>query len=101
MRADIDRCVATPSSRGGTVVRPGSAGVVHGGKTQPQTSLERQGVGPPQRDLLAISSIITVAFAGSVLVTPLYSLYQHKFGFSEITLTLVYAVYAVGNVVAL
>jgi MFS family permease len=38
---------------------------------------------------------------GSVIVTPLYSLYQRKFGFSEITLTLIYAVYVVGNVVAL
>lgn len=53
------------------------------------------------RELIAVASIITVAFAGSVLVTPLYSLYQRKFEFSEITLTLVYAVYAVGNVVAL
>lgn len=51
--------------------------------------------------LVAIASIITVAFMGSVLVTPLYPLYQHKLGFSEITLTLIYAVYAVGNVVAL
>jgi MFS family permease len=50
---------------------------------------------------VAVSSIITVAFAGSVIVTPLYSLYQRKFGFSEIVLTLVYAVYVVGNVVAL
>jgi MFS family permease len=56
---------------------------------------------PRRRDLLAVSSIITVAFAGSVIVTPLYALYQRKFGFSEITLTLVYAVYVVGNVLAL
>ncbi|HEV7654395.1 MAG TPA: MFS transporter [Mycobacteriales bacterium] len=51
--------------------------------------------------MVAIASIISVAFAGSVVVTPLYSLYQQKFGFSEITLTLVYAVYVVGNVIAL
>lgn len=51
--------------------------------------------------VLAVGSVITVAFAGSVLVTPLYTLYQRKFGFSEITLTLIYAVYVVGNVVAL
>ncbi|MEV4620706.1 MFS transporter [Asanoa sp. NPDC049573] len=49
----------------------------------------------------AVASIVTAAFLGSVIVTPLYSLYQEKFGFSEITLTLVYAVYAVGNVTAL
>ena len=44
---------------------------------------------------------MTVAFLGSVLVTSLCSLYQHKFGFSEITLTSIYAVYVVGNVAAL
>lgn len=51
--------------------------------------------------LVSIASIITVAFMGSVIVTPLYPLYQRKFGFSEITLTLIYAVYVVGNVAAL
>jgi MFS family permease len=51
--------------------------------------------------VLSIAAIISVAFAGSVVVTPLYPLYQRKFGFSEITLTLVYAVYVVGNVAAL
>jgi MFS family permease len=51
--------------------------------------------------VLAVASVITVAFMGSVIITPLYSLYQRKFGFSEITLTLVYAVYVVGNVAAL
>ena len=53
------------------------------------------------RDVLAVASLITVGFMGSVVVTPLYALYQRKFGFSEITLTLVYAVYVVGNIVAL
>jgi len=51
--------------------------------------------------MVVISSIVTVAFAGSVVVTPLYPLFQHEFGFSELTLTLIYAVYVVGNVVAL
>jgi MFS family permease len=50
---------------------------------------------------IAIGSLITVGFMGSVIVTPLYALYQRKFGFSEITLTLVYGVYVVGNVMAL
>src|SRR5262249_2017331 len=36
-----------------------------------------------------------------VIVTPLYSLYQRKFGFSEITLTLIFAVYVLGNILAL
>lgn len=51
--------------------------------------------------IISVASMITVAFMGSVIVSPLYSLYQQKFGFSEITLTLIYAVYVVGNVVAL
>src|SRR5436305_6222945 len=56
---------------------------------------------PALTTVLAVASVITAAFMGSVIVTPLYSLYQRKFGFSEITLTLIYAVYVVGNVVAL
>lgn len=38
---------------------------------------------------------------GSGLITPLYELYRKAFGFSEITLTLIYAAYVVGNVAAL
>jgi MFS family permease len=38
---------------------------------------------------------------GSTLVTPLYALYRDAFRFSEITLTLIYAVYVVGNLGAL
>lgn len=56
---------------------------------------------PRSAAIVAVGSLITVAFMGSVIVTPLYSSYQHKFGFSVITLTLIYAVYVVGNVVAL
>lgn len=59
------------------------------------------GAPPRLAVLLPIAAIISVAFVGSVIVTPLYALYQHKFGFSEITLTLIYAVYVVGNVIAL
>ncbi|MGH3499019.1 MAG: hypothetical protein ACRDP1_16285 [Nocardioidaceae bacterium] len=47
--------------------------------------------------LVSIASIITVAFMGSVIVAPPYTLYQRKFGFSEVTLTLIYAVYVVGK----
>jgi predicted MFS family arabinose efflux permease len=40
-------------------------------------------------------------FVGTTLVTPLYDLYRQDFGFGEITLTLVYAVYVIGNLLAL
>jgi MFS family permease len=56
---------------------------------------------PAATRVTAVASIITSAFLGSVIITPLYSLYQRKFGFSEITLTLIYAVYVVGNVATL
>jgi len=45
--------------------------------------------------------MIGVLFAGSTLLTPLYVIYQERFGFSHITLTLIYAVYVAGNLVAL
>jgi MFS family permease len=62
---------------------------------------EPTGASPRVSALVATASIIAVAFMGSVIVTPMYSVYQEKFGFSEITLTLIYAVYVVGNVAAL
>jgi MFS family permease len=45
--------------------------------------------------------MIGTLFAGSTLLTPLYVIYKEKFGFSQITLTLIYAVYVVGNLAAL
>lgn len=44
---------------------------------------------------------IAVMFMGSTLVSPLYVLYQREFSFSEVTLTLIYAAYVVGNLGAL
>jgi MFS family permease len=45
--------------------------------------------------------MIGVLFAASMLVTPLYVIYQREFQFSKITLTLIYAVYVVGNFISL
>ncbi|MFY1875896.1 MFS transporter [Achromobacter xylosoxidans] len=44
---------------------------------------------------------VGVAFLDSTLATPFYLAYQRAFGFSEFTLTQVYAVYVLGNMVAL
>lgn len=44
---------------------------------------------------------IAVMFMGATLVSPLYVRYQREFGFSEVTLTLVYAAYVIGNLSAL
>jgi MFS family permease len=51
--------------------------------------------------IVAVAAMIGVMFAGSTLLTPLYVIYKQKYGFSGITLTLVYAVYVVGNLAAL
>jgi len=51
--------------------------------------------------IFAVATLIGVAFAGSTVITPLYVLYEDAFGFSKLTLTLVYAVYVVGNLTAL
>ena len=47
------------------------------------------------------ATLIGLMFMASTLVSPLYVLYQQAFGFSDITLTLVYSVYVLGNLVAL
>jgi MFS family permease len=51
--------------------------------------------------LTIVAVALAVMFVGAILPTPLYPLYQHAFGFSGITLTLIYAVYVLGNLVAL
>jgi MFS family permease len=48
-----------------------------------------------------VASELAIVFVGATLPTPLYPLYRHAFGFSGITLTLIYAVYVVGNLGAL
>jgi MFS family permease len=50
---------------------------------------------------LKVGSQIAVMFMGSTLLTPLFPLYRQEFGFSDVTLTLVYASYVLGNLVAL
>jgi MFS family permease len=51
--------------------------------------------------IAAVAGMIGLMFAGSTLLTPLYLIYKQQFGFSQITLTLIYAAYVVGNVSAL
>lgn len=51
--------------------------------------------------ILAVACLIGALFAGSTVATPLYIIYKQELGFSEITLTLIYAVYVVGNLTAL
>lgn len=49
------------------------------------------------RRVMPAAALIGLLFMASSLVSPLYVLYQEAFGFSELTLTLVYAAYVAGN----
>lgn len=51
--------------------------------------------------MVVVAAMIATLFAGSTVLTPLYVIYKQDFGFSQITLTLVYAVYVLGNLGAL
>lgn len=51
--------------------------------------------------IIIVASMIGVLFAGSTVPTPLYIIYKQQFGFSQISLTLIYAAYVIGNLAAL
>ena len=51
--------------------------------------------------LMVVAAGHAVMFFGATLPSPLYPLYRVAFGFGQITLTLIYAVYVLGNLVAL
>src|SRR4051812_7879242 len=46
-------------------------------------------------------TVIAVLFMGSTILTPLYELYESTYRFSPFVLVLLYAVYVVGNLLAL
>jgi MFS family permease len=56
---------------------------------------------PSLGEVLPVAGMIGAAFMCSVIVTPLYPLYEKRFQFSPLVLTLIYATYALGNLVAL
>lgn len=58
---------------------------------------------PPARraGYLAAAGAFAVGMLGTTLPTPLYGLYRQQIGFSELIVTVVFAVYAVGVIVAL
>ena len=51
--------------------------------------------------LTAVAAQLGIMFIGAILPTPLYPLYREAFGFSGVTLTLIYATYVLGNLSAL
>lgn len=51
--------------------------------------------------LVAAAVMLGALYAGSTVGTPLYPLYQREFALSDLTITLVYATYVIGNLAAL
>jgi predicted MFS family arabinose efflux permease len=74
-------------------------------RTAPRHAAEpgrRQRFQLPAKAAFLLQASISVFFlAGSAAPTPLYALYQHEWGFSPITTTIVFGVYAVAVLVAL
>ncbi|MFE0627556.1 MFS transporter [Streptomyces sp. NPDC058864] len=50
---------------------------------------------------VAAAGVFAVGMAGTTLPTPLYGLYREQIGFSELVVTVVFAVYAIGVIAAL
>jgi MFS family permease len=61
----------------------------------------RAGTLDGQLAIWIVAACLGLMFAGSTLITPLYSIYQRIYGFSELVLTLIYAAYVLGNLSAL
>ncbi|MGW1893274.1 MFS transporter [Streptomyces sp. NPDC002004] len=59
----------------------------------------RQGAARP--GYVAAAGVFAVGMIGTTLPTPLYGLYREQIGFSELIVTVVFAVYAVGVIAAL
>jgi MFS family permease len=55
----------------------------------------------PTASLLLLASIIVSLLAASSAPTPLYAIYQHEWGFSPVTTTVVFGVYALAVLAAL
>ncbi len=50
---------------------------------------------------VAVAAAFVVTMVGTTLPTPLYPLYRDAYGFSQVTITIVFAVYAAGVITAL
>src|ERR1700754_565625 len=68
----------------------------------PTTTQPRRGRGPPDSvAFYLLASIVVFFLAGSSAPTPLYAVYQAEWGFSPITTTIVFGVYALAVLAAL
>ena len=64
------------------------------------TATARPSFGRPRGSCRKVLTPGTTALDGTP-ITPLYLIYQQQSGFSQITLTLIYAAYAIGSIAAL
>src|SRR4051794_3227014 len=67
----------------------------------PRTATHRAGRLSATASIALLSSIVITFLASSAVPTPLYAVYQAEWGFSPITTTVVFGVYAVSVLVAL
>lgn len=70
------------------------------GSSDPPVSHPRRTV-PTGVAVWLVAAAFTVTMLGTTLPTPLYVLYQAEFGFSTLTVTVIFATYAVGVVASL
>ncbi|MFV5998876.1 MFS transporter [Streptomyces sp. NPDC056231] len=66
--------------------------------TNQETGRQQGTAGP---GYLAAAGVFAVGMMGTTLPTPLYGLYREQIGFSELVVTVVFAVYAIGVIAAL
>ncbi|MBA2348535.1 MAG: MFS transporter, partial [Solirubrobacterales bacterium] len=50
---------------------------------------------------LAVAAAFVITMIGTTLPTPLYPLYRDEYGFSQLTITVIFAAYAAGVIAAL
>ncbi|MCW2868810.1 MAG: transporter [Streptomyces oryziradicis] len=68
---------------------------------QPDRRSRPRGTAEQTWPMVAAACAFAVAMCGTTLPTPLYDLYQQRLGFSELMITVIFAVYAVGVIAAL
>ena len=85
----------TAATTGAAIITVAAEGTGASGRVVTQSRI----TGQPALYLLA--SLVVSLLAGSAAPTPLYAIYQRQWGFSPITTTIVFGVYAVAVLVAL